>query len=347
MKRPFCSAGPSAHPGRTMAAILASLFAIGYADYLFGFMMSLDALYLLPVGMAAWLLGLPSALVVAAISAALPIAGDALAGQKNLTTGIISWNTAVLFILYIVVSLLVRQIRLLQHNLESQVEERTAKLTIEIAARERLEQEMITLGERDRRRLGEDVHDLLCQHLTACAISAEVLSGKVTSGSARAEDVNKVTDLIEEGIAIARDIARGLLAIPLGKEGLAIALEELAAKTSEQFSVDCSFRATPDFPVPEVERSVQIYRIVAESVSNAVRHGKARHLEIRAWCMDDQAHVSIRNDGLAFDPVAQAASGLGLRIMKQRAQLLDGSLDITSSPADGTAVHCIFPIVKK
>ncbi len=323
--------------------ILLALLVIGYADYFFGYSFSFDAFYLIPVCLAAWMRGLPASFVTCALSAIVPIAGNVLAGQRNVVVSALFWNSAILFAFYLVVTFLIRRIKALQASLEHQVKERTAKLTTEIASREALERQLLSVSEREQRRLGEDVHDILCQHLTACAISAEVLGKKLAAHTATAADARSVIKLTEEGIAIARDVARGLLAIPLGEEGLAIALEELANKTSDHFRVRCTL-VTDFFPALDVEPSVQIYRIVAEAVNNAIRHGKAGDIEIRIGREADLGYVTIHDNGVSFDPENIATSGLGLRIMKHRAQLLNGSLDIIALKGDGVTIRCAFPI---
>ena len=177
-----------------------------------------------------------------------------------------------LFFYLIVIWLLMRW-KGLREVLEARVRERTRDLTAEIAAREELESKILTISEREQRRIGCDLHDVLCQHLAATALAAKVLEEKI-AGPASAEAGN-VVSMVENGISVARDIARGLTLVPSGNDNLSVALEELAAKTREHFNVECLLRSGDSQLALDDFRAIHLYRIAQEAISNAIRHGKA------------------------------------------------------------------------
>src|SRR5271165_1988590 len=111
-----------------------------------------------------------------------------------------------------------------------------------MAERERLERELLEISEREQRRIGHDLHDSLCQHLTGAALAGQVLEEKLAARRLpEAGDASKVVELVEEGISLSRKLAKGLHPIEMEAEGLMQALEELVATSTELFKVSCRF----------------------------------------------------------------------------------------------------------
>jgi signal transduction histidine kinase len=325
---------------------LALVAALGVLDFLLDYTVSINAFYLFPVGIGAWFIGTRFGFAMAAASVAMPPLGDMLAGHSFVSAGVLTWNSAILFAFYTVAIALLVKIKNLQATLENRVRERTAKLTAEIATREELERQILRVSEHEQRRIGQDVHDILCQQLTACALSGQVLEEKLTARSApETGDARAFVKILEDSIAIARDIARGLSPIPFEDDGLPIALEELAAKTSELFRVDCAFVTDSHALAMSPGRAIQIYRVAMEAISNAIRHGRARGIELRLATRGSEGELSILDDGAGINAEAiDNSRGLGLRIMQHRANLLGGALAVERAPSGGTLVRCTFPI---
>ena len=120
-------------------------------------------------------------------------------------------------------------LRTLLRELDQRVRERTAALQREVAERQRLDQEIAEVARRERLRLGQDLHDSLCQHLTGTALTAQVLREKLAQRSApEVVEAEKVVRYIEQGIDLTRNLARGFFSPELEAEGLMVALHGLA-----------------------------------------------------------------------------------------------------------------------
>jgi len=194
-----------------IGGVLLLLAVIGHADYATGLSLSFSLFYLLPIIVAGWRVGMGFAICIAVLSV-VSINVGALGTNPRIEPGFYPvWNALIQLCLYLIVVWLLMRWKGLREALEGRVRERTADLTAEIAAREELESKILIISEREQRRIGCDMHDLLCQHLAATALAPKVLEEKM-AGQASAEAGN-VVSMIEHGIAVARDMARGLTKI--------------------------------------------------------------------------------------------------------------------------------------
>src|SRR5258705_8205384 len=215
---------------------------IGVADYLTGTDATFSALYLFPICVAAWFLGRNIAYGFAILSSISWVGGDILAGAYYSSVWIPVWNLASRFAVFIIAAELVAALKKFSTDLEARAEERAAKLTTEIAARERVERELLHISEREQRRLGHDIHDSLCQHLTGTALAGQVLAQNLKAqNSSQASNAARVVELIEDGISLSRNLAKGLNSVRSSADGLMEALEDFASGTSELFKISCRF----------------------------------------------------------------------------------------------------------
>jgi two-component system CheB/CheR fusion protein len=215
----------------------------------------------------------------------------------------------------------------------------------DIGERKRLEKTILEIGETERRRIGQDLHDGLGQHLTGVAFMAKVLEERLAEASlAEAADAAKVVALVNESIKITREMARGLLPAVSESHGLMSALEQWTREVRELFHVDCRFECRDPFFVHDNALADHLYRLAQEAVNNAIRHGRAKHITIGLTATKGGGILTIRDDGSGFEPVSNSPSGLGMRIMNYRAKMIGGSLHVQSSPNCGTAVSCSFPL---
>ncbi|MHC4326296.1 MAG: c-type heme family protein, partial [Planctomycetota bacterium] len=174
-----------------------------------------------------------------------------------------------------------------QQQLEELVEIRTAELRevnkqlmAEIEGRKQLEREILDISERERRRLGEELHDSLGQQLTGIAFMTKVLERKLAETSPNeVADVVEIAKLVGQATDQARGLARGLHPLDLGAESLMSSLEELARQTRELIGVRCFFRCDEAVKVDDAGVAVHLYRIAQEAVTNAIKHGKAKNIE--------------------------------------------------------------------
>jgi len=255
------------------------------------------------------------------------------------------WNAMIMFVFYLVVVALLARLRNVHKELEERVRQRTATLTKEIQERTRLQKELLETSERVQRRIGYDLHDGLCQHLTGTALAGHVLGQKLAVQSLpEAAEAARLVELIEEAIELTRTMARGLHPIEVQAGRLADNFRELAVNASDRFKISCQFecrQAAPLSNVHDVNVATHLYRIAQEAITNAVRHGKARHVNIRVDSANDAIALTIEDDGHGLPENAREGDGLGLRIMAYRASMIGATFGIERlSSLGGTRVTC-------
>lgn len=218
----------------------------------------------------------------------------------------------------------------------------------DISERKRLEKTILDISEIERRRIGQDLHDGLGQHLTGVAFMGKALEERLAESSApEAAEAAKIVKLVNESIKMTRDLARGLLPVVSEAHGLMFALEHWASEVSELFHVNCRFECSDPIFVHEEVLAEHLYRLAQEAVTNAIKHGHARHIVIGLAVVKGGGVLTVRDDGCGFDAASKSQTGLGLRIMSYRAKMIGGSLSLHSASHDGTMVRCFFPLVDR
>lgn len=328
--------------------LIACLFAltglVGFLDYVVGSNATFVSLYLIPMGIAAWFLGLPVSYVIAGLSTVFWVAGDMGAGIE-FESPTLTWNLLSRFAVFIAVSHLVRALRKLHDDVEALAEERSAQLVSQISARERLEQELVHISEREQRRVGHDIHDSLCQHLTGTALAGQVLVQNLRAqNSASADSAARVVELIEDGITLSRNMARGLHAVGRAGDGLMEALEDFASSTNELFKISCRFECPLPVLINDVHTAQHLYRIAQEAVGNAIKHGRAKNIRIRLDAHKGGKRLSIIDDGIGRPPFSANGNGMGLRIMSYRADRIGANFSVRRRDPTGTVVNCFLPV---
>lgn len=210
-----------------------------------------------------------------------------------------------------------------------------------------LERTVEQISEAEQRRIGQDLHDGLGQHLTGVAFMSRALTQKLLVGNRpEASDAATINQLVNESIRWTRDLARGLAPMDLDRTSLPESLQELARKTSHMFNVECTYEGIDSLELPDDEEALNLYRVAQEAVSNGVKHGKARVVTIDLR-LENGLRLTVHDDGIGFDPGAAAvgtgSKGMGLLVMRYRAGVIGARLDIAPSPEGGTVVCCHRP----
>src|SRR6266849_7020764 len=319
------------------AASLILVGIVGYLDYATGYERSFSLFYLLPISLATWFGGLMIGLVIALLSVVVWILSDVAAGIP--VVGV--WNGAMALASYVAFTIVLSKLRTVLDELDRRVRERTAALQREIAERERLDQEIAKVADRERRRLGQNLHDSLGQHLTGTALAAQVLREKLAARSAaEVADADKVVRYIEDGIDVTRNLARGFFSPELDADGLSVALHGLAENISERFGVACSFNGDDAVRVRDATTATQLYHIAQEAAMNAVKHAGAHKIDIELARNGHKLTLAVSDDGRGFPQKIPEPPGLGLRLMAHGASLIGGKLAITRNQDGGTLVTC-------
>jgi len=213
----------------------------------------------------------------------------------------------------------------------------------DITERKRLEKEILEISDQERRRIGQDLHDGLCQHLAGIELMSQVLEQKLAGRSkADATRAGEIARHVREAISQTRSLARGLAPVTLESEGLTSALHELAANAERMFGVTCRVDASEAVPAQAAAVATHLYRIAQEAVSNAIKHGKAAHVAIQLSSAPEGTVLRIVDDGCGLTrPILN--QGMGLRTMQYRAGMLGATLSLNGNPSGGTIVLCSVP----
>ncbi|HEY5036362.1 MAG TPA: sensor histidine kinase, partial [Chthoniobacterales bacterium] len=234
-----------------------------------------------------------------------------------------------------------------REELEERVAQRTAELTAineklqaEIEQRFQLEQEILLISEREKRRIGQDLHDSLCQELAAAAFFLESSAQKQTKkNSAAAKTLSEAARIVNDNVGLARDLARGLHPVELSATGLANALRELAFRTRD--GIACHFQCPRPVRLRDEAVALNLYRIAQEAVANALKHGNPGEIIISLERDRKELRLTVEDDGSGI--VKKNPKGMGLHIMKYRAGVIGAECAITPREPRGTCVRCILP----
>ena len=201
-----------------------------------------------------------------------------------------------------------------------------------VTERHRLERQILEISDRERARLGQDLHDGLCQQLVSLGFDATALESELSAQNRpEAGRVRRLQTYLDEAITAARRLSRGLFPVSLASDGLSAALEELARATQERFGIKCRFEGPDTVCMPDEAVGIHLYRIAQEAVNNAVKHARASSIFIRLDWAPDQLDLLVEDDGVGLRSgggVEGAGTGMGLHIMDYRARTIGATLQV-------------------
>jgi two-component system CheB/CheR fusion protein len=218
----------------------------------------------------------------------------------------------------------------------------------DLTSRRELERRILEVSASEQRRIGQDLHDGLCQDLVGIAFQADAAARTLT-----AEGVNDVSAIdalaasVRSAAAQARRLSHGLNPVDLHAGGLPAALTALVGKINESFGIACAFDWDGFATVSDDSTATNLYRIAQEAISNAVKHGKARTIEVALKQQESSVVLSVADDGTGWKPGAKS-DGIGLKGMQYRTNLLGGVLEIKTGRGSGTTITCsVRPVSSK
>jgi two-component system CheB/CheR fusion protein len=217
-----------------------------------------------------------------------------------------------------------------------------------ITERHRLERQILEISDREQARIGQDIHDGLCQHLVSLAFDANALHRDLSAEKRpEAKTARRIAHYLDQAITEARQLSRGLFPVRLGTVGLGAALHELANGTSALFKIQCRFDTEGPVAIKHAGMATHLYRIAQEAVANAVKHARASTVRIRLHAHPGQVELSVEDDGAGLSPAKRKkATGLGLHIMDYRARAVGGTLQVGPGRRGGTIISCCVPRAK-
>jgi PAS domain S-box-containing protein len=217
---------------------------------------------------------------------------------------------------------------------------------IDITEHKRLEKTILEISAREQRRIGQDLHDGLGQHLTGIAFMSKVQEQKLMEkGVPEAGDAAKIVNLVNEAINKTRELARGLLPVVSDAQGLMSALQQWAGEVEDLFAVSCRFQCLTPVLIHDDTVATHLYHVAREAVNNAIKHGHARQIVIRLAADEYQGALTIQDDGCGIGSIVPGNKGMGLHLMSYRARMVGGSFEVQRAPIGGTVVTCLFPVL--
>jgi signal transduction histidine kinase len=215
-------------------------------------------------------------------------------------------------------------------------------LQAETRERRELEKRILDISEREQARIGQDLHDGLCQHLVSTAFSANSLHQQLAGRAPmEADKAAEISELLDESITQARLLARGLYPVRLEEEGLATALQELAENVQSRFNVRCALFSTGQGQAPDQSVAIHLYRLAQEAINNAIKHGRPRTVRLDLRQEGTTCELSVTDDGQGISRGERRSDGMGLRIMEYRARMIGGTFEVQPGPEGGTIVRCV------
>ena len=208
-----------------------------------------------------------------------------------------------------------------------------------------LQEEILNIAVLEQHRIGQELHDGTQQELTGLGLLAQNLSDELSrAGTTPASELaTRLAAGIEQASLHVRLLARGMVPVPVGKEGLMLALAELARSTEESYGLSCRFECPAPVSVEDDTVATHLYRIAQEAVGNAVKHAKAKAVCIRLERLEGHMVLTVHDDGTGIDSQRAPSAGAGLRLMAHRCALMGGTLAVQPRDGGGTQVTCSVP----
>ena len=330
----FSTAFSQQRPGWIFARATAAVMLLGLVDHLTGYEISLWLLYGAPIFVVAWNCDKKSALLIALMCGLVWWWANFTSNETSLRSWHEAWETFVRLGFFIFMAIGSSALR-------SDNDAAKARIAL-LEENHRLEQEIIHISEREQQRIGQDLHDSICQHLAALGYVATTLEEdlKRRNLTDEARSAGELAEQLQKAVVQTRDAARGLYPLHLEDTGLGSALEGLALSATRLYGINCTFESAGSVPDHDKRAAIHLYRIAQEAVSNAFNHGQAQNIALTLNHDAESTILRIADDGVGISEQPANRSGMGLRIMKYRARVSGGRLQIQSGKNQGTIVRC-------
>jgi len=211
----------------------------------------------------------------------------------------------------------------------------------DLTARKALELEVLQASTLEQQRIGQELHDTSGQELTALGLLADSLAKTLEVQSPiEANIAVKMAEGVKRVLGQIRAFSRGLIGVDVDAEGLMAALAELAAQTTQLHSVACTFECPDPVRLANNQAATQLYGVAREAVTNALRHAQARNIKISLVHTGPAFTLQVQDDGIGFPEAPLDVKGMGLKIMRYRAGLINAHLAIGAGTPRGTTVTC-------
>jgi len=234
--------------------------------------------------------------------------------------------------------------------LEKLVQQRTKALRLantelqkEISRRKGLEGQILEISDREQERLGQELHDGLCQQLTAIGFLARATALRLKNHRVvQTDDLEKIAKLINASVMDARNIARDLHKEEIDAAGFLPALQHLVDR--QIWRTSCQLDLRTEVNIEDDNVASQLYRILREALINANKHARATQIVLEVRRLKNHLVFSVSDNGVGFSRKPKAGRGLGFHIMQYRAQSIGARLEFESLKKGGSRVACYLPL---
>ena len=323
--------------GRIFAEASLLMVPIAFVDYSSGYEVSLSILYCVPIFLVAWCCDKKSGLLMALMAGLTWWWADIQAGHPYLRSWMEGWEVFVRCGFFLITAIGTSAVK---HQRDA-----SASRIALLEYSQRLEREIIGISEREQERIGQDLHDGICQYLAALSCSAASLKSDLEAHrlAPEARTAGELAEFLRDAVGQTRNLARGLVPVQMDEAGLASALEELAASATHLLGIRCVYESTGTPLVRNNTAALHLYRIAQEAINNATKHGKAANVVVSLSDDGKMTTLRIADDGLGISKTATGSNGMGLGLMYYRARLVEGELRIEEPDTGGTVITCGIP----
>ncbi len=214
---------------------------------------------------------------------------------------------------------------------------------VDITDQVRLEKEILNIGDRERRKIGTDLHDDLGQHLIGIEALSSLLHHRLEEKDNPESYLSEeIASLVKEAIKKTKALAKGLCPVNLEEGGLRAALRDFTVHVNKVFGIHCVLDCDRDLAINDDSVNTHLYHIVQEAVNNGIRHGRARQIVIALKRQGGLLTLRVRDNGVGIPESMDRSKGMGLNTMEYRARRLGGTLEVRRKSEGGTEVVCIL-----
>jgi PAS domain S-box-containing protein len=218
----------------------------------------------------------------------------------------------------------------------------------DVTERRALERDVLKIYETERHRIGQDLHDDLMQNLIGIDVLIKMVMNSLKQKKSAIDNLDEesarlkeVTHFLEHAVSKSRRLARGLCPVDMSYEGFLPAIRQMAEEITGIYNIDCSVEIHEEMPSFDELTMRHIYYIVSEAINNAVKHSCAARIIVALLKEGGKLAMIVRDNGKGYGEANNSGDGLGLRIMKYRADIIGIELKIESA-STGTSVTCIL-----
>jgi PAS domain S-box-containing protein len=217
----------------------------------------------------------------------------------------------------------------------------------DITEKKELERQMVDIIEEGQRKLGRDLHDGLGQELTGIAFMAKSLARKVNENvPGELKNFEMLVDLVNTSITQVKNISKGLYPASLEQDGLQTAINSMAENVNQMYPIHCKFNFKNVKRLADPAAEIHLFRIAQEALNNALKHARAKNITINLFQTKYILKLQIIDDGIGIDLTRKNNNGLGFSTMKNRARLINATLEIGQNDQGGTVVECLLGLRK-